>query len=133
MPPRFLAIALGLSAILASTPSMAVAPTLKGVYVEQAIDDCGSSGKIYFAVTARFTPANASVHFVGYEVALGSAPSAVDDTVPYSNTASTVKLEGGVVYQAIYGPLDTENVPQFFELVRGDSGCAEQLWFQKKS
>jgi hypothetical protein len=133
MPLRLLAIALGLSAILASTTAIAAPPKLKGLYVEHGTTDCGSSGKSYVAATARFAPASASVHFVGYSASPGSPTSAFDDIAPYSNNATTVTIEAGVVYQAIYGPLDTENVPQFFELVRSDSVCAEQLWFQKKS
>lgn len=122
-------ISLAAAATLAvSVPAMAAVPTLSGAYVYTSIESCynNSWSVAHTTGTATFTPSTGTATISGYHAG-GTPPTLtpVSGTISYSNTATTITLNG-TTYEVSYGKA-TKGVAThlaFIAVVPGDSGAA---------
>jgi len=124
------ALLLGLSATAHASGPVVISPTLSGSYIVAYTQICqgylggSSNGSVEtMSVTATFTPSTKKVKLVGKSTSgdllvpkgfVGDVlfTNAVSTTYSYSNTATTLTING-TVYDIVYGP-SSQQITQSF-------------------
>ena len=132
-PITWLAAVLGLCASSAlAAPAPQNPPALRGTYVYAWEHTCDSSGiPIRVAALAHFHPHKHQVTITGYRAGAGGGVIGINQTVSYSNTATTIVIDGKT-YNVVYGLL-AGRVATYLSYVSSTSHCVEQATLSRRT